>query len=99
MDESPSRPVSAPRNPCYIYREWGLKAKLKKCQFHVQEVTFLGFKVTPEGVSMEEDLIQTIQNWPTPRRVKDVQAFIGTTGFYRRFVERYSHIAKSLTDL
>jgi hypothetical protein len=80
-------------------REWGLHAKLKKCVFHVQSVNYLGFRITSEGISMEEDLIQTIKEWPTPKRVRDVQAFIGTTGFYRRFVPRYSHIAKPLTDL
>jgi hypothetical protein len=47
----------------------------------------------------KNDLIQTITDWPTPKRIKDVQAFIGTTGFYRRFVVRYSHITQPLTDL
>ncbi|KAL1982820.1 hypothetical protein VTN96DRAFT_880 [Rasamsonia emersonii] len=80
-------------------REWGLCVKLRKCRFHVQTVNFLGFQISPEGISMEEDLIQTIQKWPVPKRVRDVQAFIGTAGFYRRFVPRFSHIAKPLTDL
>jgi Reverse transcriptase (RNA-dependent DNA polymerase) len=80
-------------------REAGLSVKLSKCKFHVQEIDFLGFRITPEGISMENDLIQTIMDWPTPKKIKDVQAFIGTTGFYRRFVARYSHIAKPLTDL
>ena len=77
----------------------GLHAKLKKCIFHVQSVNYLGFRITGEGISMENDLIQTIKEWPTPKRVRDVQAFLGTAGVYRRFVPRYSHIAKSLTDM
>ena len=79
--------------------ELGLKAKLKKRQFHTQEVTFLCFEVSAEGIRIEDDLIQTIQNWPKPRYLRDVRAFTGTTGFYRRFVKRYLHIAKPLTDL
>ena len=80
-------------------REWGLSAKLKKCQFHVQQVNFLGFKISADGIGMEEDLLQTIDKWPIPKGIKEVQGFLGTTGFYRRFIPRYSEIAKPLTDL
>jgi hypothetical protein len=36
--------------------------------------------------------IETIESWPEPESVHDVQAFIGFTGFYRRFIEGYSKI-------
>jgi RNase H-like domain found in reverse transcriptase len=73
--------------------------KLKKCQFQVQQVNFLGFRVSAEGINMEEDLLQTIDKWPTPKGIREVQGFLGTTGFYRRFIPRYAEIARPLTDL
>jgi hypothetical protein len=48
---------------------------------------------------MEEDLLQTIDKWPNPRNIREVQGFLGTTGFYRRFIPRYSEIARPMTDL
>ena len=48
---------------------------------------------------MEEDLLQTIDKWPVPKGIKEVQGFLGTMGFYRRFIPQYSEIAKLLTDL
>ena len=42
--------------------------------------------------------IETIESWPEPESVHDVQAFIGFTGFYRRFIEGYSKICAQLTD-
>jgi len=73
--------------------------KLKKCQFHVEQVDFLGFNVSADGISMEEDLLQAIDKWPIPRGIKEVQSFLGTMGFYRGFIPQYSEIAKPLTDL
>ena len=48
---------------------------------------------------MDPKKVQTIQDWPTPRRVRDVQAFIGFANFYRRFIEGYSEQILPLTQL
>jgi len=48
---------------------------------------------------MDDKKVQTIQDWPTPRRIKDVQAFIGFANFYRRFIEEYSELTLPLTRL
>ena len=43
--------------------------------------------------------IQAILDWPTPKSVKDIRSFLGLAGYYRRFIEGFSKIAKALTDL
>ena len=79
-------------------RKAGLYANLGKCEFSVNTVSFLGFVVDQQGVHMEEDRVRAIAEWPAPRSVKDIQVFLGFTGFYRRFIKNYSKIVAPLTD-
>jgi Ankyrin repeats (many copies) len=48
---------------------------------------------------MSVDKVQTIQDWPEPRKVKNIQSFLGFTNFYRRFIYNYSDITVPLTWL
>jgi hypothetical protein len=68
-------------------QEFGLYCKAEKCQFGVKEVGFLGFMISPDGVGMETDRIAMIEDWPTPKSVRDVQVLLGFTNFYRRFIQ------------
>jgi hypothetical protein len=52
------------------------------------EVGFLGFVITPDGVGMESDRIATIEDWPTPKSIRDVQVLLGFTNLYRRFIQK-----------
>ena len=57
-----------------LKRLWdnGLYASSSKCVFHQQKVEFLGFLLSPKEVQMDHKKIQVIQEWPTPRWVKDI---------------------------
>ena len=48
---------------------------------------------------MDQSKVQTIQDWPEPRKVKDIQSFLGFANFYRRFISGYSDIVVPLTRL
>ena len=61
---------------------YGLFAKLKKCEFHSDSVEYLGYCLSPEGLMMSPDKIQTISDWPEPQKVKDIQSFLGFANFY-----------------
>jgi hypothetical protein len=80
-------------------RQWKLYIKLSKCVFHTTSVEFLGFVITPQGVLMDQERVKAIQEWPTPRSFKEVQIFLGFANFYRRFVHKYSDIARPLNTL
>jgi len=80
-------------------RAHNLYAKIEKCAFGVDTTDFLGFVVGPEGLRMDDSKIQVIRDWPTPRKVKDVQSFLGFANFYRRFIFSYSDIVIPLTRL
>src|SRR5277367_5676678 len=73
--------------------------KPSKCQFHVQEVTFLRFVVGQKGVQMDPTKVAVIRSWPTPEPVHDVQDFLGLVSFYRRFIKNFSKVATPMTAL
>jgi hypothetical protein len=80
-------------------RAAGIPADIDKCEFHVQEVKYLGLILTPGGLKMDPTKVEAIQSWEQPRCVKDVQSFLGFANFYRRFIRNYSTIAGPMTAL
>jgi len=63
-------------------RQFGLYCKAEKCQFGDSKIGFLGFIISSDGVGMESDRISTIEDWPTPKSIRDVQVLLGFTNFY-----------------
>lgn len=80
-------------------REAKVILKLKKCEFHVTETTFLGYVITKEGFAMQEGKVQSILEWPAPKNVKEVQQFMGLCNYYRRSIPAFSGIGAPLTKL
>ncbi|KAF7776762.1 hypothetical protein Agabi119p4_5155 [Agaricus bisporus var. burnettii] len=80
-------------------REHGLYARADKCEFNSESVEYLGYILSPGGLTMSNDKVKTIQDWPEPRKVKDIQSFLGFANFYRRFIYGYSDIVVPLTRL
>ena len=80
-------------------RKHNLHAKLDKCTFHTDTIEYLGFIVSPSGLSMDTAKTQVIRDWPPPRNVKDVQSFLGFANFYRRFIANYSDIVTPMNRL
>ena len=80
-------------------RKNGLYAGAQKCTFHANTVEYLGYILSPTGLSMDTAKVQVIQDWPEPRKVKDIQSFLGFANFYRRFIHEYSDIVVPLTRL
>ena len=80
-------------------RKTRLCVSIKKSSFHQREVEFLGYKISDEGISMTSTKVQEIRAWSTPKKVVDVQSFMGIANFYHRFIKGFGKIAKPLTDL
>jgi len=80
-------------------QEQGLFVNGDKCCFHSDSVEYLGYIIGSGGLCMDSAKVQVIQDWPKPKKVKDVQSFLGFANFYRRFIHGYSEIVLSLTCL
>ena len=78
-------------------REHKLYAKFSKCQFWLNEVGFLGYTLTARGLAVDQSKISTVTNWESPKDMKDVRSFLGLAGYYRKFVEGFSTIARPMT--
>src|SRR6266481_8239849 len=60
---------------------------------------YLGYMLSPEGLTMASKKVQIIQDWPEPWKVKDIQSFLRFANFYHHFIYKYSQIAVLLTWL
>jgi hypothetical protein len=80
-------------------REAKLFVKLSKCEWHTQRTEYLGYIVSPEGISIDQERVKTISEWPKPRTVRDIRVFIGFMNYYRRFIAGFSKLALPLTKL
>ncbi|KAF8753823.1 hypothetical protein RHS01_06832 [Rhizoctonia solani] len=76
-----------------------LFCKLSKCHFHVTTVDYLGIVISPAGFSMDQKKIKAVTTWPTPKTVKQVQAFLGFVNYLRRFIPNFSLVARPLHNL
>ena len=77
----------------------GLYVKAEKCEFHSELVEYLGYILSPSGLTMSDDKIKIIQDWLEPKKVKDIQSFLGFANFYHQFIFNYLDIVIPLTHL
>ncbi|GJW82464.1 putative reverse transcriptase domain-containing protein [Tanacetum coccineum] len=76
-----------------------LYAKFSKCEFWLKEVQFLGHVVNRDGIHLDPSKVESVKNWKTPESPTEIRSFLGLVGYYRRFIENFSKIAKPLTLL
>ncbi|GKA61632.1 putative reverse transcriptase domain-containing protein [Tanacetum coccineum] len=76
-----------------------LYAKFSKCEFWISKVQFLGHVIDSSGIHMDPAKIESIKDWASPKTPTEIRQFLGLTGYYRRFVDGFSKIAKSMTKL
>ena len=81
------------------FQQAGLKLKPRKCSLFARQVVFLGHVISEQGIKTDPKKTECIDKWPTPKNVHDVRAFLGLCGYYRKFVYRFSNIAKPLYRL
>jgi len=58
----------------HVLEKEKLYGNLKKCTFFSNEVTFLGYVVTPNGIQVDESKVQAVRSWPVPKSIHDVRS-------------------------
>ena len=82
-----------------LLKQKGLTAKISKCKFARQEVEFLGHVIGGGKLKTQQAKVAAIATMPTPKTKKELQSFLGSTGYYRKFIPRYSEKTACLSDL
>ncbi|KAI1002662.1 Transposon Tf2-9 polyprotein [Podosphaera aphanis] len=77
----------------------GFKLDIKKCEFDVQEVVYLGLIISTSGIRMDPRKVECITHWKDCKNTKYIQAFLGFANFYRRFIKGFSKIVRPLVAL
>lgn len=84
---------------CKFFKSIRYSPNLKKYEFWLQKVVFLGHVISKVGVSMDPEKVEVIKDWPRPTNVTKVLRFINFVGYYRRFMKRFLKITTPLMCL
>lgn len=80
-------------------KKHNLRSKPEKCAFFQKSIDFLGHRLSKDGIATDPMKVSAVREWKTPESTTDVRAFLGLSGYYRRFVKDYAKIAAPMTDL
>ena len=87
------------RNLFTKLREYKLTVKISKCEFGNKELLFLGHIISGKGIKTDPRKCAVIAKSGVPLNLGEVRTFLGATGYYRKFIQRYSDLAKPLREL
>ncbi|GKE87332.1 putative reverse transcriptase domain-containing protein [Tanacetum coccineum] len=82
-----------------LFKKEELYAKFSKCDFWLSMVQFLGHVIDSEGIHVDPAKIESIKDWASSKTLTEIRQILGLFGYYRRFIEGFSKIAKPMMKL
>jgi hypothetical protein len=80
-------------------RENRFYANPKKCDYMKEEISFLGHRVSANGLKVDPEKVRAVADWKVPKDVHGVRSFSGLANYFRRFLQGYSKMVVPLTNL
>ena len=77
----------------------GLKLNIKKCQFCIMEVVFIGYNISEKGIGTVKGKTDAIVKWKKPNNLKELRSFLGVCSYYRKFIKGFAEIVAPLNEL
>ena len=62
-----------------------------------EEIMYLGFVISTDGLKMDPEKVKAILEWPTPENVSEVRSFHGLASFYKKFIKNFSVVCNAMT--
>nr|GFA62871.1 putative reverse transcriptase domain-containing protein [Tanacetum cinerariifolium] len=82
-----------------LLKEEELYARFSKCEFWIPKVQFLGHMIDSQDIHVDPAKIESVKDWASPKSPTEIHQFLGLAGYYRRFIEGFSKLAKPMTKL
>ena len=76
-----------------------LELRIDKCKFLCTEIEFLGYRISKDGIQPNKSGIEALERYPIPQDLRSLQCFLGLASYFRKFIEKFSVIAKPLYDM
>lgn len=77
---------------------YGVVINPAKCIFEATALTFLGYRISPEGIAPPAERVEALRSYPLPTTVKDLRRFLGMINFYRRFLPKAAELQAPLHE-
>jgi len=77
----------------------GFRLRKEKCEYMLPEVTYLGHRITADGIQPTSDKVKAVQDAPTPKNASELKSFLGLINFYGKFLPNLSTVLSPLNSL
>ncbi|KAJ1330712.1 hypothetical protein BSLG_009164 [Batrachochytrium salamandrivorans] len=78
------------RQVLQILKDNNLFCKAEKCHFYQTEIKYLGYIISPDGTSMDPSKISAVQDWPAPKKVRELQVFLEQEASFKRLKDAFA---------
>ncbi|GMJ07741.1 hypothetical protein HRI_004443300 [Hibiscus trionum] len=82
-----------------VLKDHQLFSKLSKCFFGQEQVEYLGYIISAQGVATDYSKIAAMKEWPLPHKLKSLRGFLGLTYYYRKFIKILGEISRPLIQM
>ena len=83
----------------YLLDKENLAIKLQKCEFAKKKITWLGYEITPTGITPTKKKCESINKLETPKTLKQLRSFMGCIHHLIKFTPRLSELSEPLRPL
>ena len=81
-----------------VLRIHNLKIQLDKSEFLMKEIAYLGYIISKESIKPNPNEIIAVKNYPIPKTTKEIKAYLGLLGYYRKLISNFAKLTKPLTN-
>ena len=91
--------LAVTREVLLLLKKYEFTVNFNKCQFLRNTIEYLGYIISPSGITLSDRHVNAVKCFLTPTKVVEVQRFLGLTNYFRKFISGYAHIARPLHNL